>query len=143
MAPASYLPRAVLPVRLPARDPGPLRDASWGDPGLVGPRSRYPSARGTGASVEIVADPSAGRGVGECAGAQRRADRFRRIGVSRIARLLWQRGDSARREAADDIWMTDNPLSAARKRTGSSSPPRAAAIIRLAMSLRTPGAPPS
>ena len=38
----------------------------------------------------------------------------------------------------DDIWVTIIQLSAAvRKRTGSRSPPLAAAIIRLAMSLRT------
>src|SRR5215467_3776211 len=43
-----------------------------------------------------------------------------------------------RYEAAGEVSFTDNPRSAiTRKRTGSSSPLLAAAIIRLAMSLRT------
>jgi hypothetical protein len=50
---------------------------------------------------------------------------------------------SAQPEAADVIWATIIQLSAAvRKRTGSSSPLLAAAIIRLAISLRTSGSAP-
>jgi hypothetical protein len=62
------------------------------------------------------------------------------------ARRLTERAlnHGGRRRYAADIWMIDNPLSAAaRKRTGSSSPPLAAAIIRLAISLRTSGSSPS
>lgn len=51
--------------------------------------------------------------------------------ILRVLRLLWLRGKFPQREAADDIWVTIIQLSpAVRKRAGSSSPLRAAAIIR-------------
>jgi len=68
---AQQRPRHISRVRsdavmMPARDPGPLRDASWGDPGLVGPRSRYlnPSARDRGVRRNSRR-PQRGEGRGE------------------------------------------------------------------------------
>jgi hypothetical protein len=54
-----------------------------GDLGLVSTSGPVLS-NGTGESVEVAAGPQArGGGVGKCAGGQRWADRFRRIGISR------------------------------------------------------------
>jgi len=83
IAPLLLLPRAVLRGEMSARDLGPLPDASWGDPGLVStvrPRPQH----GTGAFCRSSRGaPGAWRGCGEMRRGQRRADRFRRICISR------------------------------------------------------------